>query len=102
MSTRMTQAEESKTIEEIEDELRELIVEGLVLKDVEPEDIKAEEPLFVEGLGLDSVDALELAMLIQKEYGIKIRGDDEENQEHFQSLRSLATFVSEELEDSET
>lgn len=98
----MTQAEESKTIEEIEDELRELIVEGLVLKDVEPEDIKAEEPLFVEGLGLDSVDALELAMLIQKEYGIKIRGDDEENQEHFQSLRSLATFVSEELEDSET
>lgn len=95
----MKQAGETKSIEDIEDELRELIVDGLVLKDVEPSDIKAEEPLFVEGLGLDSVDALELAMLIQKEYGIKIRGDDEENQEHFQSLRSLATFVSESLED---
>lgn len=97
----MNQTGEAKSLEEFEDELRELIVDGLVLKDVEPEDIEPEEPLFVEGLGLDSVDALELAMLIQKEYGIKIRGDDEENQEHFQSLRSLATFVSDTLEDKE-
>ncbi len=77
----------------IEDELRELIVDALVLEDVEPEDIQAEEPLFVEGLGLDSVDALELAMALQKEYGIKITGPSEENKKYFESLRSLARFV---------
>lgn len=95
----MTQASAKKR-QEIEDELKPLIVEGLVLNDVEPEDIDPEEPLFVEGLGLDSVDALELAMIIQKEYGIKIRGNTEENQEHFESLRKLAEFITGELDDS--
>lgn len=84
----------------IEDNLRELIVEGLVLQDVQPEDIEPEEPLFEEGLGLDSVDALELAMIIQKEYGIKVRGTTEENRERFRSLRSLARFIDRERDDS--
>lgn len=95
----MSNVNEDNRVNEIEDELRELIVEGLVLKDTEPEDIDPEEPLFVEGLGLDSVDALELAMIIQKEYGIMIQGTTEENQEHFESLRSLAQFVAERLEE---
>jgi acyl carrier protein len=89
----MSNGEPSEAVRDVEDELRELIVDGLVLEDTDPEEIEPEEPLFVEGLGLDSVDALELAMIIQKEYGIKIRGTTEENKEHFQSLRALARFV---------
>lgn len=97
----MSEVESNKSVAKIEDELRDLIVDGLVLNDVEPEDIQPEEPLFVEGLGLDSVDALELAMIIQKEYGITIQGTTEENQEHFESLRSLAGFVADRLEGQE-
>lgn len=89
----MTRSNPTPSREEIEQNLKQLIVEGLVLEDVEPGDIQPEEPLFVDGLGLDSVDALELAMIVQKEYGIKIRGTSEENEKHFRSLRSLATFV---------
>lgn len=97
----MSDVEQNERLQEIEDELRELIVEGLVLTDTEPEDIEPEEPLFVEGLGLDSVDALELAMIIQKEYGIKIQGTTEENRKHFQSLRTLADFVASNLEEDQ-
>lgn len=85
---------------DLEEDLRELIVDGLVLQDVQPSDIQPEEPLFEEGLGLDSVDALELAMIIQKEYGIKVRGTTEENRERFRSLRSLARFIDREQNDS--
>ncbi len=83
-------------LRKIEDELRELIVDALVLEDVQPQEIEPEEPLFIEGLGLDSVDALELAMVLQKEYGIKITGPSEETKEYFESLRSLARFVRDE------
>lgn len=96
----MANVNETNRLHSLEDELRELIVEGLVLQDVEPSDIQPEEPLFDEGLGLDSVDALELAMIIQKEYGIKVRGTTEENRERFQSLRSLAGFLKQRLEES--
>ena len=77
----------------IEDRLRELIVESLMLEDVEPQDIELEEPLFVEGLGLDSIDALELAMAIQQEFGVRTAPDDERNIEIFHSVKSLADFV---------
>lgn len=79
--------------EAVESELRELIVEALVLEDVVPGEIDPEAPLFVEGLGLDSIDALELAMAIEERYGVTIKDDPDENREIFASLRSLAAFV---------
>jgi len=89
----MSPADDENAPVTLEDELRQLIVEGLVLQEIDPEDIAPEQPLFEDGLGLDSVDALELAMIIQKEYGIKVRGTTEENRERFRSLRSLARFI---------
>jgi acyl carrier protein len=77
----------------IERELKHLIVEALVLEDVEPDSIDPEAPLFVEGLGLDSIDALELAMAIERKYQVTFEADDERNREIFATVRSLATFV---------
>ena len=82
------------TSEVFEDEIRNLIIEVLALEDVTPADIEAEAALFVEGLGLDSIDALELAMVLEERYGVKIGDDPDQNREIFGSLRSLATFVS--------
>lgn len=77
----------------LEDRLKNLIVESLALEDVEPAEIKTEEALFVEGLGLDSIDALELALAIQEEFGIVTSPDDERNREIFYSVASLANFI---------
>jgi len=74
---------------QLEEELKELIVDGLVLEDVTPEDIDADEPLFNTGVGLDSVDALELVMLLQKEYGIDVSNPDEETKQHFNTGRAV-------------
>jgi acyl carrier protein len=83
------------TPETLELELKELIIEALALEDVGPTDIEPEEPLFVEGLGLDSIDALELAMALEERYGVHIGDDPETNQRIFASVRNLATFVGE-------
>jgi len=80
--------------EGLEAELKKLIVEALVLEDIAPEEIEADAPLFVEGLGLDSIDALELAMALEERYGVKIEDDPDENRRIFASVRSLADFVS--------
>ena len=80
-------------MEELHQELASLIVESLSLHDVKPEDIDPDKPLFNEGLGLDSVDALELAMAIHKKYGVQIQADDPKVRETFQSIRHLAAFV---------
>lgn len=74
-------------------ELKTLIIEGLLLEDVTPESIDPDEPLFGEGLGLDSIDALEIAVLLDREYGVKITSEDNRNQEIFASLNSLAAFI---------
>ena len=79
--------------EAIEDRLKKLIVESLALEDVKPEDIDSEAPLFVEGLGLDSIDALELALAIHEEFGVKTSAEDERNRELFFSVKSLADFI---------
>ena len=79
----------------LEDELKRLIVETLALEDVEPGEIEPEAALFVEGLGLDSIDALELAMALEERYGVQIGEDPELNQAIFASVRSLAAFVDE-------
>lgn len=85
-------------MDELEAELKRLIVESLSLEDVRAEDIDSEDALFGSGLGLDSVDALELAMAISRKYGVNIDADSEANQRVFQSVRSLAEFVRAERE----
>ncbi len=77
----------------LEQELKALIVEVLALDDVKTDDIVSTEPLFGEGLGLDSIDALELAMAISKEYGVEIDEGDERNRQIFATVRSLADHV---------
>lgn len=76
-------------------EIAEMIVEALVLDDVQPGDIIPDEPLFGDGLGLDSIDALELSFAIAQRYGIKLRSDDENIREVFSSLRALSAFIAE-------
>lgn len=81
--------------EAVEAEIKELIVEALMLEDVTPAEIESEAPLFVEGLGLDSIDALEIAIALEERYGVRVEEDPEKNQELFSSVRSLAAFVTE-------
>ena len=76
----------------LEDQLKHLIVDALALEDVQPDEIKTDEPLFVEGLGLDSIDALELALAIQEKFGVATSPDDERNREIFFSVKTLAEF----------
>ena len=75
------------------DELKALLVSELNLEDITPDDIDASAPLFRDGLGLDSIDALELAVILDKKYGIKIKSSDERNKEIFSSLNALADFI---------
>ena len=75
------------------DELKALLISELNLEDITPDDIDASAPLFREGLGLDSIDALELAVILDKKYGIKIKSSDERNKEIFSSLNALAHFI---------
>jgi acyl carrier protein len=78
----------------LESDLKKLIVDALKLEDLSPEDIDAAEPLFGDaGLGLDSIDALELGVAIRKTFGIKIDTVTEEVRHHFASIRNLAAFI---------
>jgi len=74
-------------------EIKQLIIDALGLEDIGPDDIDAEDALFGDGLGLDSVDALELGLAIQKRYGIKIDADAKDTRQHFANVASLAAFV---------
>ncbi|GAB6195421.1 phosphopantetheine-binding protein [Lysobacter xanthus] len=76
-----------------ETELAELIVESLNLEGVSAADIDPAAPLFGDGLGLDSIDALELALSISKRYGFQLRSDSDENRRIFGSLRALSEHV---------
>jgi acyl carrier protein len=82
-------------IDELHAELKELIVETLALEDVTSEEIETEAPLFVEGLGLDSIDALEIAMVLEERYAVTLDDDPETNERIFQSIKSLGDFVTE-------
>jgi len=74
-------------------EIRQLIIDALGLEDLGPNDIAADQPLFGEGLGLDSVDALELGLALQKRYGLSMSADSEQTRKHFGSVQALAAFV---------
>jgi len=79
-------------MEELIEKLKVQIIEQLNLEDMEPEDIEADEPLFGTGLGLDSIDALELIVLLEKEYGIKIQ-NPKDGQKIFFSIKTMADFI---------
>jgi acyl carrier protein len=79
----------------LEAELKKLIVETLALEDTAFDEIETDAPLFGEGLGLDSIDALEIAMVLEERYGVTLEEDPEANQRVFESVRSLAAFVAE-------
>ena len=76
-----------------EQELAHLIVESLNLDGVLPADIDPDARLFGEGLGLDSLDMLELSMAVEQKYGVKLRSDDPDNAKTFASLRSLSQHI---------
>jgi acyl carrier protein len=74
-------------------ELKQLIIATLDLEDIEVTDIQDDEALFIDGLGLDSIDALELGLAIKKTYNVKIDANSEETKQHFSSINALAEFV---------
>ena len=76
----------------LEDDLKAMIINELKVEDVRPEDLKDDDPLFGDGLGLDSLDAVELVLLLQKHYQVEIK-DTKEAREPFQSIAALANFV---------
>lgn len=80
---------------ELETQLKALIVDSLALEDVRPDDIDPAAPLFGEGLSLDSIDALELAMAVSERFGIEFADDTEANRKVFASVRTLAAYVAE-------
>ena len=88
----MSEAISPETIEVLLPEVAELIVTALNL-DLPPADIEADAPLFGEGLGLDSIDVLEIALVISKKYGFQLKSDNEDNLRIFSSLRALSTHI---------
>ena len=70
-----------------------MIISTLDLEEISADDIKNEEPLFGEGLGLDSIDALEIGMALKRKYNITLDSDKEKNKEHFYSIDTLSKFV---------
>jgi len=81
-------------LDSLEMEIKQLIVEVLALEDVTAEDIESDAPLFNEGLGLDSIDALDIAMALEQRYGVRGSEDSTENMRRFTSVRTLVAFVS--------
>lgn len=77
----------------LETEIKELIISSLDLEDVTVADIDADEPLFGDGLGLDSIDALELGLAISKKYSVKIDAENEDTRNHFASVTNLVGFI---------
>ena len=81
------------TREEIETKLKDVIVSALDLEDITAADIETDVPLFGEGLGLDSIDALELGMAVKKTFGVTFASDPAENRKIFYSVKTLADFI---------
>jgi acyl carrier protein len=74
-------------------QIKELIIDALELEDIKPEDIVDSEPLFGKGLGLDSIDALELGVAIRKKFDVKFSAENADNRKHFASVDALAEYI---------
>ena len=83
-------------MDELKQEIKELIISSLELEDVKPEDIKDDAPIFGTGLGLDSIDALELGVALKKKFGIMFSSESKENKAVFASVNSLAEYIASE------
>lgn len=88
----MSEAISPEAVAALLPEVAELIVSALNL-DMPPADIEADAPLFGDGLGLDSIDVLEISLVISKRYGFQLKSDNEDNLRIFSSLRALATYI---------
>ena len=77
----------------LENEIKELIINSLNLEEISPEDIETDAPLFNDGLGLDSIDALELGIALQQTYGVQFKAESEDTKTHFFSVKNLAAFI---------
>ncbi len=84
---------------ELERDLKELIISTLALEDITTEDIDTEAPLFGDGLGLDSIDALEIGLAVSKKFEVKLSPDSEDVKQHFHSIKSLTNFIIESKKD---
>ncbi|MGF1776620.1 phosphopantetheine-binding protein [Vibrio nomapromontoriensis] len=81
-------------MEALQNQIKQLIIDALNLEDITVDDIETNAPLFGEGLGLDSIDALELGLAIKKTFNIVIDADDTNTREHFASVANLANYIS--------
>ena len=81
-------------MDELKQQIKEVIIDSLDLEDVKPEDIVDSEPLFCSGLGLDSIDALELGVALKKKFGVKFSSESADNKKHFASVDALAEYIS--------
>ncbi|MDR2741641.1 MAG: phosphopantetheine-binding protein [Treponema sp.] len=80
-------------MDDLKRQIKELIVSALELEKIKPENIVDSEPIFGEGLGLDSIDALELGVALKKKFGVKFSVESADNRKHFASVDALAAFI---------
>ncbi len=80
-------------LQQLKQEIKQTIITTLQLEDIEPENIVDSEPLFGSGLGLDSIDALELGVGLKKQFGVKFSSESEDNKKHFASVDALASYI---------
>ena len=80
-------------MDNLKQQIKELIISSLELEDIKPENIKDSEPIFGEGLGLDSIDALELGIALKKKFGVKFSAENTNNRKYFASVDALAEYI---------
>jgi acyl carrier protein len=80
-------------MDDLKQQIKELIINALELEDIKPENIKDADPLFGEGLGLDSIDALEIGIALKKKFGVKFSAENTDNRKHFASVDALAAYI---------
>jgi acyl carrier protein len=83
-------------MDDLKRQIKELMISALELEDLTPETISDSEPIFGAGLGLDSIDALELGIALKKKFGVKFSAENADNKKHFASVDALAAYISSE------